>query len=533
MATYYVNASGNNANDGLSSGNAFANFNPVDWNGSNPVSAGDTVIVEDTGGEIVQSTPADFYNIQGSSGSPVTIKAADGQSPVVNAYDGASARAVNIFKMELTAYFVIDGLEMKNAENANIWMGSANENTFKNLDLHHAGTGSTWGSNLEVQADSTNILIQDCVAHHGAAGGNSDGFSLDGTGTTATFERCDAYLNGDDGFDFWNSAPSTATDCRAWGNGEDPTGTQGNGDGFKVGGDGAGGGNTLERCIAFNNSGDSGRGFDNNNAATANTIHNCVAWSNDVGYRHANSGISVEYRNCVEYQNTQAFVNMSYADDQFNTWNLSISDPDWADVSLTTGDEYLGPVNDSTFMTLNSGSPCIDAGTDVGLSYNGTAPDVNAYEYVVASSASNTLYNNFKELLFSGGIDLDGDTIQVALISDSPAYSPDIDGEVFLGDVLDGGTTATEVSGTGYSRETVPMTVAQDNANDRATADTSDLAYTGLDAGTVDGILGYKSVTNAADSPLVAYLTSADFPLTTNGGDVTIQWDSVGVVSLG
>ena len=143
-----------------------------------------------------------------------------------------------------------------------------------------------------------------------------------------------------------------------------------------------------------------------------------------------------------------------------------------------------------------------------------------------------SIYNNFKELLFNGGIDLDTDTIEVALVSDSPAYTPDIDGEAFVDDVLDGGVTASELSGTGYSRKTVTITVAQDNTNDRATADTTDLTYTGLDAGTIDAILVFKTVTNDSDSPLIAHLTSTDFPLTTNGGDVTIQWDPAGVLTL-
>jgi len=177
MATYYVRGDGDNTNDGLSSANAFANFDPVSYWGEDTLVEGDTVIVEDSGGEIIQDSSADFFGCTGSSGSPITVKAADGDTPSIDA-----TGATNCFKMENTAYFVVDGLEMHHATNANIWMGGANENTFKNLDLHHAGTGSTWGSNMEIQADSTNILVQDCVGHHGAAGGNSDGFSLDGTG---------------------------------------------------------------------------------------------------------------------------------------------------------------------------------------------------------------------------------------------------------------------------------------------------------------------------------------------------------------
>jgi hypothetical protein len=144
-----------------------------------------------------------------------------------------------------------------------------------------------------------------------------------------------------------------------------------------------------------------------------------------------------------------------------------------------------------------------------------------------------SIYNSFKKLLFDGGVDLGNDTIKVALIDDTTAYSPNIDTETYVSDVLDGGTTAQECSGTGYTRKTVSLTTSQDNTDDEAVADAGDLTYSGADFGTIQGILLFQEVTTDSDSPLIAHITSADLPLTTNGGDVNLNWDAEGVLNLG
>jgi hypothetical protein len=142
-----------------------------------------------------------------------------------------------------------------------------------------------------------------------------------------------------------------------------------------------------------------------------------------------------------------------------------------------------------------------------------------------------SIYNNFKKLLFDGSIDLGNDTIEVALIDDSISYTPDIDNESFVADVLDG-VNAAECSGTGYSRKTLSVTTSMDTTDDEAVADATDLTYTGADFGTIQGILLFKTVTSDSDSPLIAHITSADLPLTTNGGDVDLNWATEGVLNL-
>lgn len=142
-----------------------------------------------------------------------------------------------------------------------------------------------------------------------------------------------------------------------------------------------------------------------------------------------------------------------------------------------------------------------------------------------------SIYNNFKKLLFDGSIDLGTDDIQIALIDDSISYTPDIDAEVYVSDVLDD-VTASECSGTGYSRKSLSTTTSVDTVDDEAVLDATDLTYTGADFGTIDSILLFKQVTSDSDSPVIAHITSADLPLTTNGGDVDLNWATEGVLNL-
>jgi len=152
--------------------------------------------------------------------------------------------------------------------------------------------------------------------------------------------------------------------------------------------------------------------------------------------------------------------------------------------------------------------------------------------------------NNFKEELMEAQFDFLNDTLKVALISDNTAYSFSPDTDTFVGDVLDGGTTAQEFQGTGYSRQTLSnVTVTQDDTDDEGVADADDVTFTGLDGDTIQAVLVYKEVggdeTSPGDDPIIAVFDDnsagslADLPLTTNGGDVTLAFSSEGLVSIG
>lgn len=130
------------------------------------------------------------------------------------------------------------------------------------------------------------------------------------------------------------------------------------------------------------------------------------------------------------------------------------------------------------------------------------------------------------------------DTLGLALASDSTAYTFGADDGDYLGDILDGGTTATEFSGTNYSTPgnlSNPV-IREDATNDRAEFDADDYTFSGIDGDTIQFALIAAQRggdwTTYGDDPLVAYLTASKFPLTTNGGDVVFSWDTEGIVHI-
>jgi len=161
---------------------------------------------------------------------------------------------------------------------------------------------------------------------------------------------------------------------------------------------------------------------------------------------------------------------------------------------------------------------------------------------------ANTVYNRFKKFAVAptsgqlDHIDLISDTIKVALISTGYTVNPDHNTFSF-------GTTTDpesyELNGTGYDngigastgRKTLAAkTMTQDNTNNRAVFDASDITWTGIDAGTAGSAIliregGAGSTTSDTGTSLICYIDSG-FPVVTNGGDLTISWSTAGIVDL-
>jgi hypothetical protein len=142
-------------------------------------------------------------------------------------------------------------------------------------------------------------------------------------------------------------------------------------------------------------------------------------------------------------------------------------------------------------------------------------------------AVTTTAYNSFKaKLLNGGGIDIDTDTIKVALCTSS--YTPSIDNHDFFDDITN------EVSGTGYSAGGMTiagLTVTQNNTSDRAIVTATDSTWT-TSTITARYAIIYKSTGVASTSPLICYV---DFGAdkTSEGDNFTIDWDSNGIFYLG
>jgi hypothetical protein len=247
-----------------------------------------------------------------------------------------------------------------------------------------------------------------------AAGGNADGFSPKLTvGTGNYFYGCRSWMNSDDGYDGYlrpaDDVTTTYENCWAFKNGyikiknaagSDSTTGPMNGNGFKTGGS-----DTkllrhnaiVKNCLSFLNK---AKGFDQNSNLGSITFLNCTGYQNGIGtsggaYNFsvplllaANKVLTVE--NCISHaaiaSKDYSFGSQTSPVFATNSWMspfVTPADSDFISVDTTgvTGSRKAdGSLPDITFMHLKATSQFVNRGTDVGLSYIGTAPDLGCFE---------------------------------------------------------------------------------------------------------------------------------------------------------
>ena len=295
---------------------------------------------------------------EGSSGNPLVIRAADGETPHIRFNTSGDDSGVQF----RGPYVHFIGFEVSNSS----WKGvntdgNAHDVVFERLDVHDC---YYWGI---MNNGRDNVVFRNCDSHHNDGDpSNTDGFNMTGTATNGLIEGCRAWANGDDGFDTWVSENHVIRHCQAWDNGRSGGGT---GDGFKLGGQNVGGKILVHNCTAWDNM---RRGFDWNTTNNANEVYNCTAFDNPINYRFRDTNHilrnNISVRGEVEVD--------SVVDDEYNSWNLSIDDPEFRSIDPDSAD----------FLRLSESSPAIDSGADVGLPYSGSAPDLGAYEFGQDSS---------------------------------------------------------------------------------------------------------------------------------------------------
>jgi hypothetical protein len=146
------------------------------------------------------------------------------------------------------------------------------------------------------------------------------------------------------------------------------------------------------------------------------------------------------------------------------------------------------------------------------------------------------LPNRTKVEILSGSIDLANDDIRVALYDDGVAFSFDPDIHDFVGDVLDGGTTAQEPSDSSYGRQSLSgQSTSADDTDDEGVFDADDVTFPSLSTtNQIQGVLIYKQITDDTDSPIVGVIDDvddSDLPAETNGTDFIIEWSANGVIT--
>ncbi len=371
-----------------------------------------------------------YLNKSGLPGTRINYWAYPGEIPVFDFSDvkPLNQRVVGIY---VTANWVhIRGLEMTGVQ---VTIAShtesycvyswGNNNIFEEIRMHdNQGTGlrhRRGGNNLFLNCDAWQN--HDYTSEDGR-GGNTDGFGChpsDG-GTGNIFSGCRAWFNSDDGFDVIGSAePVVFENCWAFYNGYSVSFTSlADGNGFKAGGH-AGTAvenlpvpiprHTVRFCLAVRNKA---------NGFYANHHIGGINWYNNSSYRNGTNfnmlnrladnvtdvpGYDHVMRNNLGYKGGANIRNIDYAecDVSHNSFDLGITITDNDFLSL---DEALlimprepdGSLPENDFMKLNPHSNLIDKGEDIGFSYEGSAPDLGAFEQDSAVLTSRLSVKTFK-----------------------------------------------------------------------------------------------------------------------------------------
>lgn len=302
---------------------------------------------------------------------------------------------------------------------------------FENLDIYgSADTGCQMkkgGHNLIINVDSHDNFDYKTMSGSAANfGGNADGFAdKQFSGAGNHYIGCRSWGNSDDGWDFYQRVSNSQTIieyCICYQNGpayynmknhpryetdkdwfDSKAGTtmtdrygntititmehypcQGNGNGFKMGGDYTDHQILIHHCLAVANA---ARGFDQNNNSGTMWVYNNSSYANGFNYGFTTSCGTNTLQNNISYESlyADAYQALYAVAIDHNSWNsgFGVSAADFQSLDTTqilAVRQSDGSLRDGTFMRLKSSSRLIDAGTDVHLAYNGSAPDLGCYE---------------------------------------------------------------------------------------------------------------------------------------------------------
>jgi Right handed beta helix region len=410
--TYYVAPTGSDSNAG-SMAAPFATLQKA----NDTAAAGDTILMR--AGTYNCTTQITLSKSGTSDANRTKIWAYTGEVPVLDFSNFALASESSDHPaITVTGNWMhLKGLEIANGKVGTSGSHSysllraknVSNNTFELLNIHNG-----FGPGLFIDTGTGGNLILNCDSHdnydvNGSQGDgqNGDGFGVhyQQTGPSTIVRGCRSWNNSDDGYDLISQeVPVTIENNWAFRNGR---GTEGNGNGFKMGSSQTGIRHLVQQNVAWSNK-DSG--FYANHSTGGNTWYNNTSYNNGTQYNMLASSFDAAgkvtgtiilsgskvhiMRNNIGYPNKN--VSMEGVDTSFNTWDLGIAPAasDFASISDTGCDGPRGADGSMpaacALLHLTAGSRMIDKGTNVSLPYVGAAPDLGAYEYGATGGTTGT-----------------------------------------------------------------------------------------------------------------------------------------------
>jgi hypothetical protein len=143
------------------------------------------------------------------------------------------------------------------------------------------------------------------------------------------------------------------------------------------------------------------------------------------------------------------------------------------------------------------------------------------------------VYTPFKQALFEGKVNLRSCTMKVMLVMTNTTADTDQDAKDFTQV-----TTLDEFDGSGYTvggSAVASQVVAEDDPNNRSEFSANALTFATLGAGTrqIQGAVLYGcsgGAISTGKSLLFAFVDTGGFPISANGGDITITWNAEGIL---
>ncbi len=401
-------------------------------------SPGDTIWVH--GGVYASaSTLSISGSLDGTAANPYKLLAVPGETPILD-FRSQTYSATNSGQKGISLngdYWHIKGLTIQYAADNGLAVGGSNNIVEQVVARQNQDSGFI----ISGSGRPSNNLLLNCDSYgnfdYGAAGENADGFAVKfrGLGPGNVISGARSYNNGDDGFDFWQAENGiTVTNSWSFHNGLSTvfnvtSGCQGDGNGIKLGHDS--GTHVLENMLVWGNP---AHGVDVNGNATQlegdpPTIAHGVQVFNVTAANNAGKNFNFDENPTTASPPTNHYLrnNVSFAGSvtvqagntaDHNTFAgpngspaglgataadfVSIVDPVTTNASFhpagTGGDrsgvttpiyatgpavaarQADGSLPALDYLRLAPGSHLIDAGIDVGLPFNGSAPDVGYYE---------------------------------------------------------------------------------------------------------------------------------------------------------
>lgn len=422
-ATYYLSPNGNDTSGNGTIGAPWFTLNKA-WTA---VAAGDVIYMR--GGTYAYSSTQILSGKNGTSNNRILITAYANEKPVVTkqipfTYHSrnltslifVSANYITVSKLELTGFIQQD---------IYLWMpiclSAANNCIIERMHIHHNGNG------VRITGASNNNLILSCDIYDNYDPISStpyddcDGVNIDyvPAGNTNTIQGCRIYSNSDDGVDLWRNEGTIIVDnCWIWGNGyrEDHSTVGGNGNAVKLGETQTSTGTVVQRILTrnllFMNR---MRAVDQNEGVVLCHVYNNTIWNNVMGIDLWNYNLAHIIRNNAVFGNATNYSSGNYSNSTRDhnsyhaTWQPSGVVTDASDFLTTDTTGISGPrqangdLPNLNFLKLSSTSRLINAGTNVGIPYVGSAPDLGAFEYMpppkALTIAGNPLIFNNKLLI--------------------------------------------------------------------------------------------------------------------------------------